>query len=236
MPKGNETEVRALGTIPIGAETIASSDVYQELRGLRIPEPFAAILGKFDIQVAMALESIQRTLASVIDRKAGQSLLEAYEAKLDAEKEVEDDATEVGLVALAVQPPRAPLPLQLLPQRAAAATYPGESINELRYPVHPDQLGNGQITLAPFQGVALVVVNGTTYAAAGDANSSIGLVRVITNGYATISLAGDRRIGGFSGLTPGLVYYIQTPGTASLVAEVNLVTGRIASGRGRSRP
>jgi hypothetical protein len=74
------------------------------------------------------------------------------------------------------------------------------------------------------------VVNGTTYAAAGDANSSIGLVRVITNGYATISLAGDRRIGGFSGLTPGLVYYIQTPGTASLVAEVNLVTGRTAKG------
>lgn len=219
-----------LSSLNFDPSEIQSTHLYKELKRLGIPEELCLVFGNYDVLNGYAYQSLAAQMAKAIDRTAANLRLDSYvdDDRQDSQRD-RDLATGVLLGNQGnfqqTQVVNTGLGIAVVGPGAVAPTPPASPTPFLQtFTILAAQVGS-RVVGDP------IALNSDGYAILSDANTYIGPAYAISGNQVTVILPGPV-VSGLTGLTPGTIYYQETPGTATALLEFgDLTAGRVARAR-----
>lgn len=103
-----QVALRAIGDAAVSEAEIEQSMLYRDLTSLGLPVEIGRVMGLHDIQTALAIQSLTRTTAGLIDYVRAELLIAIFKAEMRARNE-SDEAIEAATAAMVARIPALPI-------------------------------------------------------------------------------------------------------------------------------
>ncbi len=211
--------------VPIGSldidPMVKESEVYKRLRALNLPHEFAHEIGRLDIMMGLAVQSVVAQTAKAIDTKVAEVRLDSF---LDDQRQ--DRNTARGIVAgamftTAINAPQATQ--QALPAPSAPSAPSAPTLTRI-FTIQAASVGS----VAVGDPIGLSAAGEAIVA---DANQYLGPALAVSGNQVVVQLTAPI-VHVDATMTPGQVYYMQTPGNPrQLFLYADLTVGSACRGR-----
>lgn len=198
---------------------VKDSEVYKRLRALNLPHEFAHELGRMDIMMGLAIQSVIAQTAKTIDAKMAEVRLDSF---LDDEQQDKQTARAiVGGAVYATAINSAQATQQALPEPSPV---PAQTFTRT-FTIQAAQVGSVSVGDP-------IGLSSAGEAIVADANQYLGPALSVSGNQVVVQLTAAIVRVDAATMTPGQVYYMQTPGNPrQIYIYSDLNVGSVCRGR-----